>query len=72
MNATPRSITALEAQTGDVIQFRQRGQTCKAHVLSCQRDCGSTKIDVELAPFDGAPDFTKQMGASDHLILVSR
>lgn len=69
LNFEPKSITALEAQTGDIVRFRSGIRSVKGTVLS--REVEGTKVRLEIFE-PGYIDRSYTLGASDHIVLVDR
>lgn len=64
-----RSITALEARTGDMVRFRNGQRTISGTVMS--RTMDNTKVVLEVFE-PGQPDQSYIFGASDHIVLLDR
>jgi hypothetical protein len=70
MDMNARSITALEATTGDKIRYRAKGQWHARQVLSVKRE--GTKVILEMHDEATDTDEVVKFGASDWMLLTSR
>lgn len=69
----PKSITANEVRTGDLIKVTYRGALLAFNVLSRKLTCGGSQVDLELAERGKAgADVHKILGCSSHVILLER